>query len=89
MSDHPICDQLRTLLTRTLTIHYLDVIDETHKHVKHKQFTPGKHHIKIIISADELTDIPTIQAHRKIYNALGTLMHTTLHAVSIHIRAQS
>ena len=87
MPEYPICDQAHVLLTNAFTIQYLDVIDETHKHLKHKQFIPGKYHIKIIISANELSGIPLIQAHRKVYKALGDLMQTSIHAVSIQIQA--
>ena len=89
MCDKNICDQVRTVLKTSFTIDYLDVFDETHRHRKHKHFIPGKYHIKIIISADELIDIPRIQAHRKIYDALASLMQSSLHALSIQIKDKS
>ena len=66
---------------------YLDVIDETHKHLKHKQFIPENIILKLLLALMNLGGIPLIQAHRKVYKALGDLMQTSIHAVSIQIHA--
>ena len=86
MSDNNITTQVYNLLKTAFTVDYLDVIDETYKHRKHPQFIPGKYHIKIIIIAPALIDIPPLQAHRQIYDVLDPLMQTSLHAVSIQLK---
>lgn len=63
----------------------LELIDETHKHHKHKQFQAGKSHFKLRIASDKLNPFSTLKAHQAIYACLGELMQTQIHALSIQI----
>ncbi|WP_440615489.1 BolA family protein [Cysteiniphilum sp. 6C5] len=63
----------------------LELIDETHKHQKHKQFQAGKSHFKLRIASEQLTSLSTLKAHQAIYACLGELMQTQIHALSIEI----
>ena len=37
------------------------LIDKTHLHTKHKSFTPGKYHLKIIIESKKLKQLTKIE----------------------------
>ncbi len=63
----------------------LELIDETHKHQKHKQFQAGKSHFKLRIASEQLSSLSTLKAHQAIYTCLGELMQTQIHALSIQI----
>lgn len=64
---------------------FLEVIDESHKHIGHEGAKSGLGHFKLRICADALKALPEIKAHRAIYGALGDLMTTDIHALSIEM----
>lgn len=63
----------------------MELIDESHKHIGHEGAKTGMSHYKLIIQADKLNGLNTIAQHRLIYQSLGDLMKTDIHALSIHI----
>ena len=77
---------IKEKLTTLLNPDYLDVIDESYKHVGHAGYKTGKGHFKVIIKSDQLNGLSRISAHKTIYNALGYLMETDIHAISIQIK---
>ncbi|MBK2124301.1 BolA family protein [Fangia hongkongensis] len=63
----------------------LELIDETHKHKKHRHFQEGKRHFLLIITSAQLKNLSTLKAHQAIYSCLGDLMKDKIHALSIKI----
>ncbi|MFZ9036296.1 MAG: BolA family protein [Francisellaceae bacterium] len=80
---------LEERLTKAFNPEYLELIDETHKHIKHKHFQTGKLHFKLIIGADSLSHLSKLKAHQAIYAVLSDMMETHIHALSIEIKSQS
>lgn len=65
----------------------LVVEDESHKHVGHAGARDGRGHFRVqIISAAFEGQVP-LARHRAVYAALGELMQTDIHALSIDARA--
>lgn len=62
------------------------VKDQSHLHAGHAGAKDGRGHFEVIISAAELSACSRIQAHRLIYDALGDMMNTDIHALTISIR---
>lgn len=63
----------------------LEIIDDSHKHIGHAGAKGGLGHFTVIISSNELQDKRKIQQHRLIYQALGEMMETDIHALAIKI----
>ncbi len=73
-------------LMEVLSPEYLDVIDDSDAHKGHAGAKPGGGtHFNIIIRAKSLENLGKIDAHRKIYTALGEELKTSIHALSIKI----
>ena len=85
MNNVELKEKITQLLKNNLKTTYLELIDETHKHVKHKNFQSNKFHFKLKISSSELDNKSKLNAHKQIYQCLGTLMQTHIHALSIQI----
>ncbi len=77
--------EMHRRLTENLAPSHLDIIDDSHKHIGHAGAKEGKGHFTVIISSDALNDKPKLQQHRLIYTALGDLMDTDIHALSIKV----
>lgn len=61
----------------------LVVEDEGHLHVGHEGARDGRGHFRVFVVAECFDGLPLIQRHRKIYEAMGELMASDIHALSI------
>ena len=65
----------------------IEVIDESHQHVGHVGARDGRGHFKLYIVSSRFSGLKLVQRHRLIYQALGDLMQTDIHALAIEARA--
>ena len=75
--------EIRKLLTEAFRPETLGVEDESHLHEGHAGARDGRGHFRVLIVADDFTDKSLLQRHRMVYKALGDLMRTDIHALSI------
>lgn len=61
----------------------LVVDDEGHLHVGHEGAKDGRGHFRVFVVADGFRGQSMIRRHRMIYDALGDLMTTDIHALAI------
>jgi BolA protein len=74
---------IRTCLTQEFAPAELDVIDDSHLHAGHIGAKDGRGHFRVRIIAEQFRNVKPIQRHRMIFEALGSLMETDIHALSI------
>jgi len=74
---------IRTALQHRFEPEYLDVVDESHLHEGHAGARSGKGHFRVTIVSEAFAGMTRIQRHQAVFKALGTLMETDIHAVSI------
>ena len=65
----------------------LEVIDDSARHVGHAGAASGLGHFNVVIEANAFVGLTPIARHRLVYQALGTLMETDIHALGIQARA--
>jgi len=85
MSD-PRVEKLRQRLEQVLGPDALEIIDESAKHAGHAGAAGGGGHYIIHITADAFRGRNPVQRHRLVYDAVGDMMHSEIHALSIHAR---
>ena len=61
----------------------LTIEDESHLHAGHAGAATGRGHFAVKVVSKVFSGKPLIQRHRLVYAALGELMQTDIHAVSI------
>jgi len=90
MNDHPDAlepdDRVGAIqhrLTAALSPDSLEVIDESHLHAGHPGARDGRGHFRVRIVSDQFAGLPRLARHRKIYQAMGRLMQSDIHALSI------
>ena len=66
---------------------YIDVEDEGHLHIGHAGAKSGGH-FKLNIVSESFSNKTTIERHRIIYQCLGDLMNTEIHAISIKAKCK-
>lgn len=73
---------IKDRLTQTLTPVHLEIIDKSAQHAGHASAQGGGHfEVKIVCS--QFSGCSPLQRHRMVYAAVGDLMNTLIHALSI------
>lgn len=78
-------EAIRGRLNVALDPHVLEVEDESHLHIGHAGARDGRGHFHIRIASARFTGLGAVARHRLIYDALGDLLTTDIHAVRISI----
>lgn len=78
-------EQMKVLLNEKLAPSQLEIIDDSHLHAGHAGAKSGKGHFTVIIKSDAFKGKRPIQCHQLVYGALGEMMQTDIHALSIKI----
>ncbi len=79
-------DRVQTIeqrLTEAFSPTDLLVKDQSHLHAGHAGAQDGRGHFAVKIVSEQFRDRSPIQRHRMIYDALGALMETDIHALRI------
>ncbi len=74
---------MRSRLEASLDPLEVKIVDESHRHVGHAGARDGRGHFHVRIISDAFTGQSPIARHRLVYTALGDLMQTDIHALSI------
>lgn len=67
----------------------LVVADDSHMHAGHEGARDGRGHFSVDITSDKFTGLAPLARHRRIYEALGEMMQTDIHALQIRARTPS
>ena len=87
MNNETRITQMTQRLETELSPSSLHIEDESHLHAGHAGAKSGKGHFRLSISSEKFKGLRPLQKHRLIYNALGDLMETEIHALTIKIQS--
>ncbi len=76
---------IKNLLTEQLSPSLLEIEDNSAEHAGHAS-AGGAGHFTIHISCSAFEGKSLIQKHRLVYEALGSLMESEIHALSIKVK---
>lgn len=77
--------EIRRRLEAGLEPQACEVTDESHLHVGHAGAQDGRGHFFVQIRAKKLNGLSRIAQHRLVYEALGDLLQSDIHAVRIEV----
>lgn len=80
---------IRARLEAAFNPEELEIIDEGHLHVGHPGAKDGRGHFKVRLVSDRFTGTRPLDRHRMVYEALGDLMTTDIHALSLIVHPPS
>ena len=72
-------------LKKEIEIEDIEIVDNSHKHKKHKSFKPDKFHLHLKIKSNSLKSYTRVTAHKMIMNILKSDLKTKIHALEISI----
>lgn len=79
--------RLQAKLTAALAPIELKVVDDSHRHAGHAGAADGRGHFTVIVVSERFRGLPVVRRHRLIYEAVGDMMSTDVHALSIQALA--
>ncbi len=80
-------EAIRERLRDSLEPELLEIEDESHLHAGHAGARDGRGHFRVTIVASAFESQSRIRRHRIVYEAVGDLMSTDIHALSIQALA--
>jgi BolA protein len=80
-------EAIRHLLEVAFSPNELEVIDDSHRHAGHEGARDGRGHFRVRVVSPAFAGMTPIARHRAVYAALGGLMQTDIHALSIQANA--
>ncbi|MSQ99422.1 MAG: BolA family transcriptional regulator [Xanthomonadales bacterium] len=83
MNTEERIQQIRRRLDVTLQPQALEVIDEGHLHRGHEGAKDGRGHFRLKIVSRRFIGQSMVQRHRLVYQAMGDLMQSDIHALAI------
>lgn len=83
-ADRPAA--IRAALEAALAPASLEVVDDSHRHAGHAGARDGRGHFNVTVVSDRFAGLAPLARHRAVYAALGDLMVTDIHALSIDAR---
>ncbi|MFT5451498.1 MAG: BolA protein [Enterobacterales bacterium] len=87
MNNQTRITQMTQRLEAELSPSSMHIDDESHLHAGHAGAKSGRGHFRLTISSEKFKALRPLQQHRLIYDALGDLMETEIHALTIKIES--
>lgn len=82
-------ERMHARLSEALDTDDIQIADEGHKHIGHAGAASGLGHFNVRIRSPLFAGKSVLERHRLVYEALGEMMQTDIHAVSIRALADS
>ena len=72
---------------RKLEPEHLEIIDDSHRHAGHAGAADGRGHFTVVVVSKRFAGMNTVRRHRLVYEVVGDMMITDVHALSIQAHA--
>jgi len=80
-------DRLTERLRAALEPDLLEVVDDSHRHAGHAGAADGRGHFTVLVVSKRFAGLNTLRRHRLVYETVGDMMATDIHALSIQALA--
>ena len=82
-------EKIRSRLTATFTPLECQLVDDSHMHAGHAGAASGAGHYSLRIVSDRFDGLNRVARHRLVYDCLGDMMTSDIHALNIIAMAPS
>ncbi len=76
--------EIREAIERELDATHVEVIDHSARHAGHSGAASGGGHFEVVVVSDRFLGLSRLAMQRLVYEALGDLMQTEIHALTMH-----
>ena len=85
MEINKLIELVKEKITKEMVLQEIKVEDKSFLHKSHKNNSPNKFHLKIIIISDELKSRKKIDSTKKIYKILENELKNYIHSIQLSI----
>ena len=85
MEINKLIEVVKKKITREIVLEEINIEDKSFLHKSHKNNSPNKFHLKIIIISDELKSKKKIDSTKKIYKILKNELKNHIHSIQLSI----
>ena len=85
MEINKLIEIVKEKITKEITLQKINVEDKSFLHKSHKNNSPNKFHIKIIIKSDELKSKKKIDSTKIIYKILDNELKNYIHSIQLSV----
>ena len=85
MEINKLIEVVKEKITKEIVLQKIDVEDKSFLHEGHKNNSPNKFHIKIIIMSNELKSKKKIESTQRIYKILENELKSYIHSIQLSI----
>ena len=78
-------ENIKAKLNKEIELESIEIVDNSHKHVKHKSFSPEKFHLHLKVKSLYLSSISRVNAQKLIMKVLKDDLNSKIHALQISI----
>ena len=78
-------EDIITKLKKEIEIEQIEIVDNSHKHIKHKSFSPDKFHLHLKIKSLYLNSLTRVTAQKEVMKVLKDDLSNKIHALEISI----
>ena len=72
---------------RLLEPERLEIVDDSHRHAGHAGAADGRGHFSVLVVSERFAGLSRLRRHQIVYEMVGDLMNTDIHALSIQALA--
>jgi len=72
-------------LKKEIKIEQIEIVDNSHKHINHKSFSPDKFHLHLKIKSLYLNSLSRVTAQKEVMKVLKNELSNKIHALEISI----
>ncbi len=76
-------EKIRSAIEAALHPARLEIVDQSHRHAGHAGAQDGRGHFDVLIVSDAFMGKLPLARHRMVFTAVGNLLETDIHALSI------
>jgi BolA family transcriptional regulator, general stress-responsive regulator len=76
-------EKIRSAIESALSPSSLEITDQSHRHAGHAGARDGRGHFDVLVVSDAFKGKLPLARHRLVFAAVGNLMETDIHALSI------
>jgi BolA protein len=87
MGTEDRAQRIESLLREKLEATEVQVVDESHQHRGHAGAAGGGGHFHVTVVSSRFAGLSLVQAQRLVYEAVGDMMTSEIHALAITTRA--
>ena len=75
--------RIRAHLAAGLATDRIELVDDSHRHAGHAGARDGRGHFRVRIVSEKFAGLRSLQRHQLVYQSLGDMMQTDIHALNI------